>query len=343
MTGFHIFLWVAGLSLSLSFITSISAFAPTSIKLFMSSLPSTSSDNDLFTVNVALTREANKNNKIKEKILNHSTKKLLENTLKLNVVEVPCIQHGTGSDLTSFEELVNGEGTDADGNSISKYDYIVITSPESAKVFSECMNYQEMSKHELKLAAVGKATEKTLTDLGFEVDFVPSQANGKSLGEELPPLDKVKLNRVLYPASAKADNTIKDTLESRKDCSFTVTRYNTYDTIPVQLSDTEMEIVMDDIQIACFGSPSSVDAWLENVDRKLGIEGDSDDDKRATPGCNGNTIAVCIGSTTAKRCLESGRWQAMDIYYPKKDPGIQGWADCCLQAAGDVMENSFWS
>jgi len=74
----------------------------------------------------------------------------------------------------------------------------------------------------------------------------------------------------------------------------------------------------------------------------VGIQQDmSDEDKKATPGCNGNVKAVCIGSTTAKRCIESGRWHAVDIY--KTNPGIHGWADSCLQAAGDVMENSFWS
>ena len=309
---------------------------------------SSTEDDNLFTINVALTREVNKNKKIKESIINHPTTKVLENTLTLNVAELPCIEHGIGPDLDLFQKLVqaNEKENDIDeemnGNQkLSKFDYVVITSPESAKVFSENVSNEQMNG--LKLAAVGKATQKVLTDLGYEVNFVPSQANGESLGNELPPVDKVKLNRILYTASAKADNTIKEKLESRKDASFTVTRLNTYDTIPVKLSDDEMERVLDDIQIACFGSPSSVDAWLENIDRKLDIEGLSDEEKRATPGCNGNAIAVCIGSTTARRCLESGRWQAMDIYYPKQDPGIQGWADCCLQAAGDIMENSFWS
>lgn len=339
---------------SILFVGQVCAFAPK--KSFFTrkkansilTSSSTDSDTDLFTVNVALTREANKNNKIKNSIINHPTTKLLESTLALNVVELPCIEHGVGPDLSTFQELVQNnnksdDDDDDDDNKIpmSKYDYVVITSPESAKVFSEHVQNENMNG--LKLAAVGKATEKTLTDLGFHVDFVPSKANGKSLGNELPPVDKVKLNRVLYPASAKADDTIKETLESRKDASFTVTRFNTYDTVPVELSNDEMETVMDDIQIACFGSPSSVNAFLDNVDRILGIEDLDDDGKRATPGCNGNVIAVCIGSTTARRCLESGRWQAMDIYYPKKDPGIEGWADCCLQAAGDVMENSFWS
>jgi len=235
---------------------------------------------------------------------------------------------------------------------LSKYDYIVITSPESAKVFADVLKksddshgdaIQKINSQKVQIAAVGKATKKTLTDLGIDVNFVPSKADGETLGKELPPVDKVKLNRILYPASLKAANTIKDTLESRKDASFTVTRFNTYDTVAVKYTDDQMDVIMDDIQVACFGSPSSVDSWLKNVDRILGIEDLSDEDKKKAPGSNGYVVAVCIGNTTAKRCLESGRWNAMDIYYPKSDPGIKGWADSCFQAAGDIMEDSFWS
>ena len=301
-------------------------------------------DTNLFKVNIALTRELNKNDKLMEKITNHPTTKMLKNAMKIKCVELPCIEHATGPDLESFEQFLMNSG-DNNENGLSKFDYIVITSPESAKVFHEALQKSGNSNimDGIQIAAVGKATKKVLKDLEIDVDFIPSKANGQTLGEELPPVDKVKLNRVLYPASAKAESTIQDVLEERKDASFSVTRFNTYDTVPVTLPDEQVEMIMDDIQIACFGSPSSVDAYLKNVDRILGIEDKSDEDKKKTPGSNGNSVAVCIGSTSARRCLESGRWQAMDIYYPKSSPGLEGWADSCLQAAGDIMENSFWS
>lgn len=332
-------------------VDSVHAFSmkPTHVSTTVKPLFSTAADatggdveTDIFNINIALTREVDKNEKLKEMINSHPTTKLFQDTMRVTCVELPCIGHAVGPDFESFRDFVKNSKFN-DSHSLAKFDYIVITSPESANVFADVVSSDNELIANVKIAAVGKATQKSLTDLGFKVDFVPSKANGETLGEELPPIDKVKLNRVLYPASAKAEDTIQELLEKRKDASFTVTRYNTYDTVPVKLPDEQMEMVMNSVQIACFGSPSSVDAWLENIDRILGIEDKSDDDKRATPGSNGNAVAVCIGSTTAKRCLATGRWQANDIYYPKNDPGIKGWADSALQAAGDIMENAFWS
>ena len=58
---------------------------------------------------------------------------------------------------------------------------------------------------------------------------------------------------------------------------------------------------------------------------------------------NGNVVAACIGSETARVCLETGRWPAETIYYPKGDDNVQGWADSTVQAAADLIEQRFWS
>ncbi len=292
-----------------------------------------SSETDVFTVKVALTREEGKNDKIFNAIDSHPTKKMLENSLKLDLIEMPLIEHADGEDLEAFQKMAKEDP------SFSKYDYIVITSPEAAKNFGKEAKASEVSS---KLAAVGKATQKALTDQGFDVDFVPSEANGEMLAEELPPVDAMRLNNVLYPCSAKAADTIPENLDKRKDASFRVERLNTYDTIPVNLSDDELDTIMDDVSIACFGSPSAVDAWIKNVDRALGIEDLDEEEKKKTPGSQGNVLACCIGSTTARRCLESGRWAANDIYYPSRNPGLEGWVDACYSASSDAMERVFW-
>jgi hypothetical protein len=69
----------------------------------------------------------------------------------------------------------------------------------------------------------------------------------------------------------------------------------------------------------------------EEAKKKLGARG------------NGNVLAACIGTTSARAVLESGRWNAMDIYYPKENPGVDSWADSIVQACGDVLERKFWS
>ena len=296
----------------------------------------TDTETDVFTLTVALTREEGKNDKLQEAISSHPSASLLKNILQLKTQEFPSIETRTGPDLEAFGKILSDE------SSLSDYDYIVITSPESAKVFSEAMSKSGNPSPLPQIAAVGKATKKALTNAGYDVSFVPSKATGETLAKELPIFGKVKLHRVLYPVSAKAATTIPDALEARKDASFLVTRLNTYDTVSVKFSDEDMDTIMDDVKVACFGSPTSVDSWLENVDRILGNEDLSEDDKKTAPHCNGDVIAVCIGSTTAQRCLESGRWIANDIYYSKTNPGIEGWAESCFTASGDVMEKNFW-
>lgn len=97
---------------------------------------------------------------------------------------------------------------------------------------------------------------------------------------------------------------------------------------------------LDRVDVACFASPESVEQWLHNVDVSLGIEDGTDEEKRAAG--NGNVIAACIGTETARICLESGRWQPNDIYYPKGDDDVQGWADSAVQAVADIFEKEFW-
>lgn len=299
----------------------------------MSLAAETETEADLFTVNIALTRETGKNGKLIETIENHPTRKMLENSMKVNIIEMPTIEHADGPDLEDFKNLVS------DDASLSGFDYVVITSPESAKVFSSCV---KPSSDLPKIAAVGKATKKALLGEGHTVDFVPSKANGETLAEELPPAKEMGLNNVLYPASAKAAETIQENLGKRKDASFRVQRLNTYDTVPVTLTEEQISLARNDVQIACFGSPSAVDAWLENMDMALGISDLSDEEKKKVPGSNGNSVAVCIGTTTANKCLASGRWESNDIYYPAADPGMTGWVESCYMAAGDVMERDFW-
>jgi hypothetical protein len=93
--------------------------------------------------------------------------------------------------------------------------------------------------------------------------------------------------------------------------------------------------------VACFDSCSAVQAWLHNIDVMLGIVDMDNDEKRAMG--NGNVLAACMGTETAKTCLESGRWEAQAIYYPKgEDPSLDGWTSTTMQAMGDATETKFW-
>jgi len=285
-------------------------------------------------VQVALTRELGKNEKLRKAIESHSYISHMKNSCDFQLLEIPCIQHSLGRDLDLFVNLCTSE--------LSKYDYIIITSPESANVFADSIHKAriDFSQVSCRIAAVGKATEKALISRDFAVDFVPTKANGKTLAEELPVLSsKTRVHQALYPASAKAAKTIEEMLSKRNDPPFEVTRFDTYDTLPAIFTEEQCsKIIKKEIQLVCFGSPSSVNAWISNVDASLGIADVEYEGNSAVLGINGGTIAICIGGTTAKRCAESQRWEPCDVYYPEKNPGIDGWVESCVTALKDNFE-----
>jgi len=354
MPSISVTLAVASLSIHAAVVTS---FLPTPFGVFpfqakLNSAVSLSAqdngdDDGKTKLTVALTRESGKNQKLKEAVADHPTTRLLAGSLAFDLIEMPCVKHAEGPDVQAFADMI---GDNEPCTFLAeKYDYTVITSPEGAKVFAGLLQGKDggdsPSLSDLPaIAAVGKATQQTLVDLGFTVSFTPSQANGETLAAELPPVDKVKLTRVLYPASNQADDTIRESLEDgRKDCSFEVTRFNTYDTVPVEFDEGDRDVMMNKVDLAMFGSPSAVKAWLGNVDVASGTkEEDLEEKLKEGVNCNGNVIAVCIGKTTASACLQSKRWVSNDIYYPSKNPGMKGWVDSCVNASGDVMEKAFW-
>lgn len=303
-----------------------------------------SSSDAATTITVALTRELGKNTKLEGALTSHPGLRMMG--LHLNVVELPCIEHAEGDELPKLVDILSSD-------TIGTYHYVVITSPEAARVLASAIDesgIDDMQKFNdiIKVAAVGKATGKALEKFGMSVDFVPSQATGETLAAELPSIEGAECTKVLYPASAKARNDIQDGLEARTNdtddaATFEFTRLNTYDTVPATFTASQMSLV-DDIEIACFGSPSAVSSWLQNMDVKYNLQ-DVDEEAKKKLGAegNGNVLAACIGTTSARAVLESGRWNAMDIYYPKENPGLDSWTDSIVQACGDVLEKKFWS
>lgn len=186
-------------------------------------------------ITVALTREDGKNGKLRT---------LLQQDDGLNIIELPCIEHGDGKDYPLLKDHLR-----------QSWDYIAVTSPEAARILSTAW---EDCGH--PIAAVGKATEKALQDFGMEVDFVPSKALACQLVKELP-----GSGRVLYPASAKAKKVLQDGLKER---GFEVTRLNTYDTVSANWT-AEQLLAAEGCQVVCFGSPSAIKGWMQNTRKEV--------------------------------------------------------------------------
>jgi len=249
---------------------------------------------------VALTREDGKNDKLLNALLsNERIGQLSEDSsgFSVQIHELPCIEHAHGPDTEKLSPTLSS----------SQFDYIVITSPEAAKVMASA--WIEVGRPKLGMvAAVGKATQETLHEFGIDVAFVPSKATAATLVKEMPPSDAAieagRATTVFYPASAKAQDTLQNGLEER---GFTVLRLNTYDTVTASWDADQISLAQS-AAVACFASPSAVKAWLKNT---ADLE---------TP----RALASCIGETSATACRKN-HWEENSIFYPEK-PGVDGWA-----------------
>jgi uroporphyrinogen-III synthase len=279
----------------------------------------TISTGDTVTIGVALTREAGKNSKLIEAIVASSkTVKSSPYKFELEVFEIPCIMHAEGSDYDTLKYVLESHSL---GEADNTYDYVVVTSPEAAKVLASVWPWSEDSDIKSpppQVAAVGLATDMALKASGIYSDFVPSKATAQTLVEELPPLHNGDAKtKVLYPASAIAADVLQTGLEARG--SFSVSRLDTYDTIAATWNEVEKNTAMN-CQIACFASPSAVKGWLQNTDGRVDV------------------FAACIGETSARACRKNG-WDDAYIFYPP-NPGMDGWVDAIVQAATTIAVES---
>lgn len=260
---------------------------------------------------IALTREKGKNEKLRKALL--SNKRIArisqESGLTLQICELPCIEHADGPDTEKLARLLVA--------SSNTFDYVAITSPEAASVFANAWIKAERPPLGA-VAAVGKATQEALVEFDIEVAFVPSKATATTLVDELPlsnaAVNEGRATTVLYPASAKAQDTLQSGLEER---GFLVLRLNTYDTITASWTPDQTSLAQSTNNlVVCFASPSAVKSWLINTA--------SSDKPRP--------MASCIGETSASACMNN-EWEEKNIFFPEK-PGVDGWAS----AVADALE-----
>jgi uroporphyrinogen-III synthase len=280
------------------------------------------------TIHIAVTREAGKNDKLVS---------ALAAALHLNIVlhELPCIAHAHGPDYHRLRDTLLQPET---------WDYVTVTSPEAARVLASCWPWHNDNTMDNdrqlttpKVAAVGKATELALSEAGIAVAFCPTKATAETLVQELPwnpgegeaalgqSLEDATSSpsrqappRVLYPASAKAADTLLDGLRAR---GFEVTRLDTYDTVTATWSQAEGDLATS-CRIACFGSPSAVKGWIHNYPT-ADIGGGST-----------SVLAACIGETSANACRTLG-WPEERIFAAQQ-PGMDGWVSAVVEAVAAV-------
>ena len=211
--------------------------------------------------------------------------------LGAEVLELPAIRTAPLKDQSklyhAFEKL-------------DTYQWVAFTSPTGVKVFFEEMKKTKTDVrklYDIKIAAIGKGTQKVLEERGLFPDLIPQVYDGETLGKELCQLCAGG-EHILIPRAAMGNQEIVKTLSEKSD--IVIDDIPTYDTFYETQDVIDQKKAMEAGEISCavFTSASTVRGFVQ-----------------ATPGLDYTKVrAACIGKQTKAAADEWG----METYMAEK-------------------------
>jgi uroporphyrinogen-III synthase len=94
--------------------------------------------------------------------------------------------------------------------SIRSFDWLIFTSANAVQSFVDRARLLNLSPHAKRIAAIGSATAKAITESGMQVDLIPPQAIAESLAEALLP--HAPNSTMLLVRAASARDILPETL-----------------------------------------------------------------------------------------------------------------------------------
>ncbi len=204
-------------------------------------------------------------------------------------LEFPMIQIVEPLSFSSLDEALT---------EIKTFHWLVFTSPNGVTAFFNRMKSKQMDIRALaglQIAAVGRATEEVLRDLGLYVDYVPGKYTTGELADGL--VDRVKEGeRVLLARAEIAGQELTEALIQRNiDFVDTVV----YRTVPdIRSKNQILDLILKGkVDFLTFTSASTVQNFMAVIgpETKEGLS---------------RTKVVCIGPITAKAALDAGLFVA---------------------------------
>lgn len=226
------------------------------------------------------------------------------------VLEMPAIAVKPVEDLEPVHQAIRGleEGS---------YQWIVFTSPSGVRIFMEELfavsDIRALAK--VKIASIGKGSEKALNGYGLRSDFIPSVYDGETLGKELA--EKLaERDHVLVPRAAIGNPELVAELQKKGAVVDDVATYDTvYETSRTLDEHAAMESGLCDL--AVFTSASTVKGFAESL-----------------KGLDFSRVnAVCIGRQTESAAKGYGMktWTAARAT-------LKDLVECVKTAAADIKE-----
>lgn len=198
---------------------------------------------------------------------------------------------------------------------LSSYTWIAFTSANGVRIFLKALldsgrDYRSLGH--VKLAAVGKGTDRELRVHGLRADYIPEQYCTESLAHglagQLKPEDKILIPRAVR-GSEDLTRILSQAGISYEDVPL-------YDVKSLGLEGRELAETIKGLDYLTFASGSGVESFLENL---------AEEDREVLK----ETTLTAIGDVTAK-VLEQAGFPADRI---AKEFSISGLAECILEDA----------
>lgn len=181
--------------------------------------------------------------------------------LGAEVVEAPAIRIEPPKDWSALDAAIE---------SLSSYDWIIFTSVNGVTPFVERMkvvgkNLQQLT--DVRLAAIGPATRRSLASHGLRVKVVPERYVAEEVFEALRKLGPLRGSRILLPRADIAREALPDLLRKEGASVDVVVAYRT-----VSAKD-EMGRALDlvargQVDVVTFTSGSTVRGFFSAIDDK---------------------------------------------------------------------------
>ena len=173
-------------------------------------------------------------------------------------------------------------------SSLPDYQWLIFTSVNAVRVFMLEFNKSGSGSSVLKsvkIAAVGPATTRELSNWSLQPEFVPDSYLGSSLAEDL---DIDPEDRVLLP---RAENGGGDLLQILEERGAKVDDIPIYRTIPERLEDSVLEELTRGVDVLTFASGSAARSFYRTLKEQPGLAGLLD---RCTVACIGPRTAEVV-------------------------------------------------
>jgi uroporphyrinogen-III synthase len=209
--------------------------------------------------------------------------------LGAEVIELPTIEIVPLESYGALDEALRN---------LARYEWLIVTSANSARVLGERLAALELDPAEccgLRKVAIGSATARAMLEQGMPADIVPKQYVAESLVAELG--DHVTGSRILLARASVARDVIPDELARRGAVVDVVDAYRTV--IPDGAVDQVREVFSDPSRwpdAVTFTSSSTVKNFFA-LYRAAGFEG--------TPQA---IVSLSIGPITSETLCES-QWR----------------------------------